>query len=96
MRRVTSWAASERSSLRTWNRLKSGVEAALEGLWRQGAFIGQTAADAFYVKCDAEVNPLELAEQGRIRVDFGFALKVPADYIRMTVEQPSGDIAVYE
>jgi hypothetical protein len=95
VRDVTSWAAFERSNQWTWNRLRSSVEAALEALWRRTAFVGRTAADAFFVKCDSDVNVPDLAEAGRTRVEFGFALKVPGEFIRMAVEQPTGDIQLY-
>lgn len=81
--------------MRTWNRLQSGVEVALDTLWRKGAFAGETAADAYYVHADAEVNVPELIASGRIRVEFGFALRVPGEFVRMSVEQPSGDVALY-
>ena len=95
VRQVTGWAAFERPAPRTWNRLRSGVEAALEPLWRRGAFAGGTPADAFYVRCDEEVNVPELSDAGRIRVEFGFAPTRPGEFVQMYVEQPSGDIGVY-
>lgn len=95
MGEVTSWAAFESSNPRTWNRLRSGVEAVLESLWRKGAFVGEAADEAFYVTCDEELNVPELVAAGRIRVEFGFAAKAPGDFIRIAVEQPSGDVTVY-
>ena len=74
---------------------RRGVEIVLETLWRQAAFAGETPADAFYARCDEEVNVPELVAAGRIRVEFGFALRVPGDFVRMAVEQPSGDLIVY-
>jgi hypothetical protein len=95
VRDVSSWAAFERSNQWTWNRLRSSVEAALEALWRRTAFAGRTAAEAFFVNCDGEVNVPELAAAGRTRVEFGFALKFPGEFTRMAVEQPSGDIQLF-
>ena len=95
VRDVTSWAAFERSNPWTWNRLRSSVEAALEALWRRTAFAGRTAAEAFFVNCDGEVNVPELAAAGRTRIEFGFALKFPGEFTRMAVEQPSGDIQLF-
>jgi hypothetical protein len=95
IRELTSWAAFERSHVRTWNRLRDAVEVALDRLWRKGAFAGETASDAYYVQADANVNVPELVASGRIRVEFGFALRVPGEFLRMSVEQPSGDVALY-
>jgi len=94
--KVTAWAAFEPPGPRTWKRLRSAVEAVLEPLWRRGAFAGDTAADAFYIRADEEVNPPELAAAGRIRVEFGFAATTPGEFVQMSVEQPSGDVAIYE
>ena len=38
----------------------------LRGLWRDGALFGATAEQAFYVKCDAETNPPESIDQGKV------------------------------
>jgi Phage tail sheath protein subtilisin-like domain/TIR domain len=95
IRGATSWAAFERSTPRVWERLQRGVEAVLQNAWRQGAMVGETASEAFVVRCDEDVNPLELAAEGRIRVEFGFAPKVPGEFVRMRVEQPSGHHAIY-
>jgi hypothetical protein len=95
IRDATAWAAFERSNTRTWTRLKSSVEIALDTLWRKGAFVGANAHEAFYVRCDDEINPSELAATGRVRVELGIALKVPSQFVRMYVEQPSGEVGVY-
>ena len=95
VRQVTGWAAFERPAPRTWNRLRSGVEAVLEPLWRRGAFAGRAPADAFDVRCDEDVNVPELVDVGRIRVEFGFAPTRPGGFVHMSVEQPSGDVGVY-
>jgi hypothetical protein len=95
IRGATSWAAFERSTPRVWERLQRGVEAVLQNAWRQGAVVGETGSEAFVVRCDEEVNVPELAAEGRIRVEFGFAPKVPGEFVRVRVEQPSGDYAIY-
>ena len=37
------------------------VGAFLTRVWRDGALFGATPDEAFYVKCDAEINPPEVA-----------------------------------
>jgi hypothetical protein len=92
---ATSWAAFEPSNVRTWNRLKTSVEILLDPLWQRGAFVGETAADAYFVRSDEEVNPAEVAERGISRVELGLALTAPRDFIRMSVEQPSRNVALF-
>lgn len=95
VRRATSWAAFERSNKATWRRLAGTLEATLQTLWQQGAFVGESQSDAFFVKCDDEVNPAELAASGRIQAEFGFAPKISGSFVWMMIEQPTGDWAVY-
>ena len=95
IRRATSWAGFERSNKGTWRRLGATVESVLQTLWQQGALIGENQDDAFFVNCDGEVNPPDLAAAGRIRVEFGFATKAPREFVRMSMEQPNGDWAIY-
>jgi phage tail sheath protein FI len=95
VRGATSWASLEPGGPRTWDRVQGDVEAVLQNAWRQGAFVGETAAEAFYVRCNDEVNVPELTAAGRIRVEFGFAPRLPGEFIRMMVEQPAGSWAIY-
>ena len=48
-----------------WQRITRNVTAFLTMVWRSGALFGTTAAEAFYVKCDAETNPPECATWAR-------------------------------
>jgi hypothetical protein len=89
--KATSWAAFQPSNVRTWHRLETNVRVILESLWKKGAFAGGSAEEAFYVTCDADVNPRELSEAGKIRIEFGIRHGSLADFVRMWVEQPTGD-----
>ncbi|OBC01810.1 hypothetical protein A5784_17030 [Mycobacterium sp. 852013-50091_SCH5140682] len=92
VRRATSWAAFERSNKATWRRLTETLEAILQTLWQQGAFAGERPSDAFFVKCDDEVNVAEVIDSGVIQAEFGFAPKIPGYFVKMQIEQPSGDV----
>jgi hypothetical protein len=50
-------------------------------LFQNGALKGQTPEEAFYVKCDAETNPLEEREGGRVISEVGLAPVIPAEFI---------------
>jgi hypothetical protein len=93
--RVTSWAAFEPSNVRTWHRLRTNVEIVLESLWEKGAFAAESAGDAFYVICDGDLNYPDLAAAGKVRVEFGFLHASTVGFIRMRVEQPSGEIQLF-
>ena len=47
-----------------WERVKRNINSFLRGLWMQGALVGSTAEQAFYVLCDASNNPASSVDEG--------------------------------
>ena len=70
-----------------WERVKRTLYAFLVGLWRQGALVGATPAQAFYVKCDEETNPPDQVDQGQLVVEVGIAPVKPAEFVIFRVSQ---------
>jgi hypothetical protein len=64
-----------------WSRIVREVSAYLEDLLRQGALKGRTPQEAFYVKCDAELNPPAVQEAGMVITEIGLATAVPAEFV---------------
>jgi hypothetical protein len=64
-----------------WNRVKNRVGAYCYGLYKRGALKGRRPAEAFFVKCDAETNPLEAREVGQLICEVGLAPVVPAEFV---------------
>ena len=60
----TQWAVFEPNDLDLWQRVKRTITAFLTRVWRDGALFGATADEAFYVKCDEELNPSEVRDAG--------------------------------
>jgi phage tail sheath protein FI len=67
--------------------VKRTITAFLVGLWRQGALTGATPAQAFYVKCDAETNPPESVDEGKLVVEVGIAPVKPAEFVIFRISQ---------
>ncbi|GAA2095479.1 hypothetical protein GCM10009841_06620 [Microlunatus panaciterrae] len=86
----TSWIVFEPNDRLLWNLVKADVSAFLTRLWRDGALMGRTPAEAFYVKCDEETNPPEEIDAGRLTVEIGMAPVKPAEFIVFQVCQFSG------
>ena len=59
-------------------------------LWQAGALKGASAAEAFYVKCDAETNPKDEREQGRVTTEIGLAVGLPAEFIVVRIIHRAG------
>jgi phage tail sheath protein FI len=72
---------------RTWEALTGAVGDFLKGLWENGYFAGAGPEDSFYVKCNAETNPQDEREAGRLNIEIGVAPSLPAEYIVFHVVQ---------
>jgi hypothetical protein len=86
----TQWAVFEANEPRTWETLGREVAIFLGGLWQKGAFVGQSAGDAFYVVCDESTNTPERIDAGQLLMEIGVAPTLPAEYLILHVTQKSG------
>jgi len=59
-------------------------------VWRSGALFGATPGEAFYVKCDAETNPPEVVEAGRVVCEIGISPVKPAEFVVFRLSQFTG------
>jgi phage tail sheath protein FI len=51
---------------------------------------GGTPGDAFFVKCDAELNPLDVRDRGLLFIDVGMAPVKPAEFVVFRFSQYAG------
>ncbi|GLI00737.1 phage tail sheath family protein [Phytohabitans aurantiacus] len=90
IRRGTQWAVFEPNDFDLWQRVKRNISSFLRGLWMQGALVGATADQAFYVLCDASNNPPSSVDEGRLVVDVGIAPVKPAEFVIFRISQWQG------
>jgi hypothetical protein len=64
-----------------WIRVGRELTSYFESLYEQGSLQGQTAEEAFYVKCDASTNPSNSRETGRVMAEIGLAPTLPNEFI---------------
>jgi phage tail sheath protein FI len=83
----TQWVVFEPNTPALWQKITRNVTAFLTVVWRSGALFGTTAAEAFYVKCDAETNPPELRELGQVVTEIGVAIVRPAEFVIFRISQ---------
>ena len=88
----TRWAVFEPNHHPLWAALRRDVSAFLTNVWRDGALVGQTPQEAFFVKCDAETNPPEVRDEGRVVTLIGIAPVKPAEFVVFQLSQ-SADLA---
>ena len=83
----TQWVVFEPNDMKLWQGVKRTLNAFLRGLWRDGALFGATADQAFFVKCDAETNPPDSIDQGKLIVEVGIAPVKPAEFVIFRISQ---------
>lgn len=86
----TQWAVFEPNDEDLWARVRRTVSNFLERLWREGALFGATPQQAFYVKCDEELNPPETMILGRLYIEVGVCPVRPAEFIVFRISQWNG------
>ncbi|MCW2528953.1 MAG: tail sheath protein [Pseudonocardiales bacterium] len=83
----TQWAVFEPNDMALWEGVKRTLNGFLRGLWSAGALFGQTAEEAFFVKCDAETNPPQSIDEGKLVVEVGIAPVKPAEFVIFRISQ---------
>jgi hypothetical protein len=85
----TRWAVFEPNNPALWSRLTDAVEARLRPLYNRGAFKGATPQQAYFIRCDGELNTTQVLDQGQVIVLVGVAPSVPAEFIIFRLVQHS-------
>ena len=82
------WAVFEPNDHRLWSSLRVNIDAFMNGLWRAGAFQGEKASDAYFVRCNLG-DTMEQADidAGQVIVEVGFAPLKPAEFVIVRIQQ---------
>jgi uncharacterized protein len=84
----------EPNDFRLWVRIERELTSFCEVLFRQGALQGQTAEEAFYVRCDGQTNPPEVREMGKVITEIGLAPASPAEFIVVRLIHGNAGVAL--
>jgi phage tail sheath protein FI len=86
----TRWIVFEPNDELLWRSIRRDINAFLTRVWRDGALMGRTPGEAFFVKCDAETNPPEVRDAGMVVAEIGVAPVKPAEFVVFRLSQSSG------
>ena len=86
----TKWAAFEPNDARLWSELNRSIGAFMQALFAQGAFQGQSAAESYFIQCDAQNNPPSGVDLGIVNITIGFAPVRPAEFVIIRIQQIAG------
>jgi hypothetical protein len=92
--RGTKWVVFEPNTETTWANIRLNIGAFMNGLFRQGAFAGQSPKEAYYVKCDSETTTQNDIDQGIVNIEVGFAPLKPAEFVVIKFRQIVGEVEV--
>jgi phage tail sheath protein FI len=90
--RGTKWAVFEPNAEPLWSQLRLNIGAFMNTLFRQGAFAGQSARAAYFVKCDSETTSQDDINRGIVNILVGFAPLKPAEFVVIQIQQMVGQI----
>ena len=89
--RGTQWVVFEPNDYRTWARVTQSVTEFLTRVWRNGALMGRTADEAFFVKCDRSTMTQDDIDNGRLICLIGIAPVKPAEFVIFRIQQKTLD-----
>lgn len=82
------WAVFEPNDQRLWASLRSSIGNFMNGLFRVGAFHGEKASDAYFVRCGlGDTMTQNDIDRGQVIVDIGFAPLKPAEFVIVRIQQ---------
>jgi phage tail sheath protein FI len=87
IQRGIRWAVFEPNAEPTWAKIRLNVGAFMDRLFRNGAFQGRTAREAYFVKCDGTTTSQSDIDAGLANVVVGFAPLKPAEFVIITIRQ---------
>lgn len=91
--RNIQWAVFEPNDEPLWSQLRLNIGVFMHGLFRQGAFQGQSPKSAYFVKCDSATTTQADIDKGIVNVVVGFAPLKPAEFVVVYIQQITGQLA---
>jgi phage tail sheath protein FI len=91
---LTEFALFEPNDPFLWRRVTTTLGSFLTNFWSQGGLYGTSPAQAFYVRCDATINPQGLIDNGELHIEIGVALQRPAEFVIIKIGQFNGNTTV--
>jgi len=82
------WAVFEPNNHNLWASLRGNIGSFMDGLFRAGAFQGEKASDAYFVRCGlGDTMTQGDIDRGQVIVIVGFAPLKPAEFVIVRIQQ---------
>jgi phage tail sheath protein FI len=84
------WVIFEPNAQPLWTAITQEINAFMLGLFKQGAFQGNTPSDAYKVQCDNQTTTQTDIDLGIVNIVVSFAPLKPAEFVVITIAQLAG------
>jgi phage tail sheath protein FI len=92
--RGIKWALFEPNDDRLWSSLRLSIGSFMQGLFRQGAFRGASAKEAYFVRCGlGDTMTRNDIDRGQVILFVGFAPLKPAEFVIVRIQQKVGTVS---
>lgn len=91
IKRNTNWVVFEPNDEALWSRVQRTIENFLTTVWRSGALMGTSTAEAFFVKVDRTTMSQDDIDNGRLICVIGVAPVKPAEFVIFRITQKTGE-----
>ncbi|HEU0098580.1 MAG TPA: phage tail sheath subtilisin-like domain-containing protein [Allosphingosinicella sp.] len=89
--RGTQWAVFEPNGEALWANVRTTVSDFLYNEWMNGALLGATPKEAFFVRCDRSTMTQNDLDNGRLVCQVGVAAIKPAEFVIFKIGQKTAD-----
>ncbi|HEX2828606.1 MAG TPA: phage tail sheath subtilisin-like domain-containing protein [Burkholderiales bacterium] len=89
--RGTQWAVFEPNGERLWANVRQTIADFLYNEWRNGALLGASQEEAFFVRCDRSTMTQNDLDNGRLVCLIGVAIIRPAEFVIFRIGQKTAD-----
>jgi phage tail sheath protein FI len=90
--RGTKWVVFEPNDEPLWAQIRLNVGAFMDTLFRQRAFQGTSANEAYVVRCDSTTTTQNDINRGVVNIVVGFAPVKPAEFVVIQIQQLAGQV----
>lgn len=89
--RGTQWAVFEPNGERLWANIRQTISDFLYNEWKNGALLGTSTDQAFFVRCDRSTMTQNDLDNGRLVCLIGVAIIKPAEFVIFRIGQKTAD-----
>ncbi|MEI7025317.1 phage tail sheath family protein [Paenibacillus sp. y28] len=86
----TNWVVFEPNDERLWARVQRTIDAFLTRVWKDGALLGSSTGEAFYIRIGRETMTQDDIDNGRLVCVIGVAPVKPAEFVIFRITQKTG------